>query len=34
MKVLLTNDDDLLSNRDKASLEILTPSEYWEQIQE
>lgn len=26
--VLLTNDDDLLSNRDRARLEILTPREY------
>ena len=32
--VLLTNDDDLLSNRDRARLEILTPAEYWEQQQE
>jgi predicted nucleic acid-binding protein len=29
--VLLTNDDDLLSNRDRARLEILTPGEFWEQ---
>ena len=28
--VLLTNDDDLLSNRDRAGLEILTPRECWE----
>ena len=28
--VLLTNDDDLLSNRDRASPEILTPGEYWD----
>ncbi len=31
--VLLTNDDDLLSNRDHARLEILTPGEYWERLQ-
>ena len=28
--VLLTNDGDLLSNRDRATLQILTPGEYWE----
>ena len=31
--VLLTNDDDLLSNRDHARLEILTPGEYWRRQQ-
>ncbi len=30
---LLTNDDDLLSNRDRARLDILTPREYWERCQ-
>ena len=28
--VLLTNDDDLLNNRDQAIPEILTPGEYWD----
>ena len=32
--VLLTNDDHLLSNRDQASVEILTPGEYWDRQQE
>ena len=32
--VLLTNDNDLLSNRDHARFEILTPGEYWERLQE
>jgi predicted nucleic acid-binding protein len=27
---LITNDDHLLSNRDRAGLEILTPREYWD----
>ena len=31
---LVTNDDDLLSKRDRARLEILTPGEYWERQQE
>lgn len=29
--VLITNDDHLLSRRDRAQLPILTPREYWEQ---
>jgi predicted nucleic acid-binding protein len=28
--VLLTNDDDLLSNRGEARLDILTPTEFWQ----
>jgi predicted nucleic acid-binding protein len=31
--VLITNDDHLLNNRDRASLQILTPREYWERPQ-
>jgi predicted nucleic acid-binding protein len=31
--VLITNDDHLLSNRDRAGLEILTPREYWDRQQ-
>jgi predicted nucleic acid-binding protein len=31
--VLITNDDHLLSNRDRARLHILTPREYWERPQ-
>jgi predicted nucleic acid-binding protein len=31
--VLITNDDHLLSNRDRAKLEILSPREYWERQQ-
>jgi predicted nucleic acid-binding protein len=31
--ILLTNDDHLLSNRDRARLEILTPREYCERRQ-
>jgi predicted nucleic acid-binding protein len=27
--VLITNDDHLLSNRERAEFEILTPAEYW-----
>ena len=27
---LITNDDHLLSNRDRAGLEILTPREFWD----
>jgi predicted nucleic acid-binding protein len=32
--VLLTNDDDLLSNRNRAGLDILTPREFLERQQE
>jgi len=31
---LITNDDHLLSNRERAGLEILTPGEYWKRRQE
>jgi putative PIN family toxin of toxin-antitoxin system len=32
--VLLTNDSDLLSHRDHLDIEIFTPGEYWEALQE
>lgn len=31
---LITNDDHLLSNRERAGLEILTPAEYWKRREE
>jgi predicted nucleic acid-binding protein len=31
---LITNDDHLLSSRERMALEILTPGEYWKQRQE